>query len=99
MGHRPELPAAGCPGETRCQRDLGAAFRFGEVLALVRDNLMTYLVLALMVWVAWVLASLGVVLCLVGWLFTIPYAIFVVSHLYDQACRRASGHAQSAATD
>lgn len=86
-------------GKFAAEGELGAAFRFGEVFTLVRDNLTTYLVLALMVWVTWVLASLGVILCLVGWLFTIPYATFVVSHLYGQAYLQASGQAQAAAAD
>lgn len=89
------LPAA--IGKFAAEGDLGAAFRFGEVLVLIRDNLTTYVVLALMVWVTWVLASLGVIVCLVGWLFTIPYAAFVVSHLYGQAYLQASGQAQQAA--
>lgn len=84
-------------GKLAAEGNLGAAFRFGEVLALVRDNLTAYLVLVLMVWVTWMLASLGVILCLVGWLFTIPYATFVVSYLYGQAYRQASGWAQAAA--
>ena len=91
------LPAA--IGKFAAEGELGAAFRFGEILTLVRDNLATYLVLAVMVWVTWALASLGVILCLVGWLFTIPYASFVVSHLYGQAYLQAWGQAQAAAAD
>lgn len=64
--------------------DLAHAFRFGEVVALVRKNLGTYVVTALMTWVAGVIAWLGVC-CLVGWLATVPYYVIVASHLYGQA--------------
>jgi hypothetical protein len=73
---------------------LGAAFRFGDVVGLVRDNFTTYLITAVMVWVAGFIGGLGILLCGVGWLFTTPYASFVTSHLYGQAYIEASGLAQ-----
>jgi hypothetical protein len=72
-------------------RELGAAFRFGEVVALVRDHFTTYLITAVMVWVAGFIGGLGILLCGVGWLFTTPYASFVTSHLYGQAYVEATG--------
>jgi hypothetical protein len=71
--------------------DLGAAFRFGEILSWVRDNFATYLVTAVMAWVASLIGGLGFLVCGVGWLLTIPYAEFVTSHLYGQAFLEASG--------
>ena len=71
--------------------DLGAAFRFGEVFALVRDNLSTYLITFVMSWVAGLIGGLGTLLCGVGWLFTMPYAQMVIGHLYGQAYLEAKG--------
>ncbi|MEJ2211138.1 MAG: DUF4013 domain-containing protein [Anaerolineae bacterium] len=65
--------------------DLGAAFRFGEVLAFVRDNLSTYLVTFVMYWVASIVGSLGSLLCGIGVLATVPYSYMVIGHLWGQA--------------
>jgi hypothetical protein len=65
--------------------DLAAAFRFGEVFALVRDNLSTYLITLVMSWVAGFIGSLGSAVCGVGYFFTYPYATMVIGHLYGQA--------------
>ncbi len=71
--------------------DLGAAFRFGEVLAFVRDNLSTYLVTFVMSWVASIIGGLGALLCGIGLLATVPYSYMVIGHLYGQAYVEASG--------
>jgi len=71
--------------------DLGAAFRFGEVFAFVRDNLSTYLITFLMSWVASLIGSLGVWVCGIGWLATVPYAYMVTGHLYGQAYVESGG--------
>ena len=73
------------------ERNLSAAFRFGDVVALIRDHFTTYLITAVMVWVAGVIGGLGLLVCGVGWLFTTPYASFVTSHLYGQAYLEATG--------
>jgi hypothetical protein len=65
--------------------DLGAAFRFGEVFALVRDNLSTYLITFVMSWVASFLGGLGGVVCGLGAFLTAPYGYMVTGHLYGQA--------------
>jgi hypothetical protein len=65
--------------------DLGAAFRFGEVFALVRDNIATYLLTFVLSWVANFIGSLGSAVCGVGALVTIPYSFMVMGHLYGQA--------------
>jgi hypothetical protein len=71
--------------------DLSAAFRFGEVLSFVRDNLATYLITFLMSWVANLIGQLGSIVCGIGWLVTVPYAWMVTGHLYGQAYVEASG--------
>lgn len=71
--------------------DLSAAFRFGEVFALVRDNVSTYLIAFLMSWVANFVGELGSIVCGIGWLVTFPYSIMVTGHLYGQAYLQAKG--------
>jgi hypothetical protein len=65
--------------------EMSAAFRFGDVLAFTRDNLSTYLITFVMSWVAYIIGSLGSIVCGVGALVTTPYAYMVVGHLYGQA--------------
>lgn len=71
--------------------DLSAAFRFGDVIAFARDNLSTYLIIFIMSWVAGIIGNLGSLVCGVGWLVTVPYAVLVTHHLYGQAYVQASG--------
>ncbi|HSJ58244.1 MAG TPA: DUF4013 domain-containing protein [Anaerolineae bacterium] len=75
--------------------DWTRAFRFGEVIALVRDNIGLYLITFLMSWVASFVGGLGVLVCGIGWLVTAPYAQFVTGHLYGQAYVEATGGATS----
>ncbi len=75
------------------------ALRFGEVFGLVRDNLTTYVITAVMSWVAGVVGALGVLVCGVGALVTGPYAWMVTGHLYGQAYLEASGHVVPADLD
>jgi hypothetical protein len=79
--------------------DLGAAFRFSEIWALLRDNFTTYLVTVLMAWVASFIGGLGFLVCGIGWLVTGPWASFVTSHLYGQALVEATGQAAQAAVE
>ncbi len=71
--------------------DLGAAFRFGEVFAFVRNHFVTYLITFLMSWVASIVGSLGSVVCGIGVLVTAPYGWMVTGHLYGQAYLDAKG--------
>jgi hypothetical protein len=71
--------------------DIGAAFRFSEIFAFVRDNLKTYLVTFVMSWVANFVGGLGSIVCGVGWLVTGPYAWMVTGHLYGQAYLESKG--------
>jgi len=73
--------------------ELGAAFRFGEVFAFVRNNLKTYLITFLMSWVASSVGGLGSIVCGVGVLITAPYGWMVTGHLYGQAYLEAAGQA------
>jgi hypothetical protein len=71
--------------------ELAAAFRFGEVIGFVRDNLSTYLVTMVMSWVASIIGSLGSLVCGIGLLATVPYSYMVTGHLYGQAYVEGQG--------
>ncbi len=70
--------------------ELGAAFRFGEVFALVRDNIGSWIVVLLLTWVAGLIGGLGIILCVVGVLFTAFWANLVMMYLWGDAYRQAS---------
>lgn len=83
------LPAA--LGNFAAQGSLGAGFRFGEVFGLVKAAPGAYLIVLLGGFVASIVASLGVIACIVGVLFTSAYAYAVVGHLSGQAYLVAKG--------
>jgi Sec-independent protein secretion pathway component TatC len=73
------------------ENNLGAAFRFGEVIALVRNNFTTYLLTLVMSWVANLIGQMGSIVCGIGWFATVPYALMVTGHLYGQAYVASTG--------
>ena len=70
--------------------ELGAAFRFGEIFNLVKDNIGTYLLVLVISLLAGVITNLGVLACGVGVLFTMFYAMLVNAYAYGQAYRTVS---------
>ena len=70
--------------------DLGAAFHFGEVFALVRDNIGAWIIVLVLTWLAGLIASLGLILCFVGVLFTAFWANLVMMYLWGDVYRQAS---------
>lgn len=70
--------------------EIGAAFRFGEVFALVRDNVGSWIIVLVLTWVAGLIAGLGIILCVVGVLFTAFWANLVTMYLWGDAYRQAS---------
>jgi hypothetical protein len=82
------LPAA--IGNYAAKDEFGAAFRFGEVFRLVRKDLGAYIIVLLGSIVASLVASLGVIACVIGVLFTSAYALVVNGHLIGQAYNRAA---------
>lgn len=82
------LPAAF--GRFAATGQMGAAFRFGEVFALVKAAPAAYLMVLLGSIVAGLVGSLGIILCVVGVLFTYAYAMVVNAHLWGQAYNVAS---------
>lgn len=70
--------------------ELGAAFRFGEVWALLRDNIGGWLIALVLAWLASLVASFGIILCGVGILFTGFWAVLVMTYLWGDVYREAS---------
>lgn len=71
--------------------EVSAAFQFGDVFNFVRENFGTYVVVAVLSWVAGIIGGLGLLVCGVGFLVTAPYAGWVTSHLTGQAYLVGSG--------
>ena len=65
--------------------DMMSALRFGEVLAISRANPIVFLMALLVSWVASLVASVGIILCCVGVIFTSFYAQCVTGYAYAQA--------------
>jgi hypothetical protein len=65
--------------------EFGQAFKFGEVLANLRANLGTYAMVILIAILAGLVASVGIIACGVGVLFTSFYAYLVIGHAIGQA--------------
>jgi hypothetical protein len=65
--------------------DIMSAFKFGEILALTRANLMVFLMALLIAIVASFVGGLGAIACGVGALFTGFYSYCVMGHAYGQA--------------
>jgi hypothetical protein len=83
------LPAA--VGNYAAKGELSAAFKFRELFQLVKKNFGPYLLVVLGSWVAGLIASLGVIACVIGVLFTSAYSYAVTAHLIGQAYERDTG--------
>jgi hypothetical protein len=64
---------------------LGDAFKFGDVIKIVRLNFETYLVVFLGVLLSSLISSLGLIACFVGVFLTTAYAVAINGHLWGQA--------------
>jgi hypothetical protein len=64
--------------------NLSEALKFGEVIASVRNNARPWLMLLLAGLLAGIVASLGLIACGIGVLFTGVYAYFVMGHALGQ---------------
>jgi hypothetical protein len=71
---------------------MGAGFRFGEVFGLIKAAPGAYVVALLGSLVASIVGQLGVIVCVIGLLLTIPYYMAVMGHFYGQAYNQASGN-------
>jgi hypothetical protein len=70
---------------------LGSAFQFGELYRFIRSNLGDYIIVFLLGLVAQIIATFGVILCVVGVFFTLFWSLLVTGNLYGQLARKAQG--------
>jgi len=82
------LPAA--YAQYAIRGDFGAFFRFGDIFKFIKANLGNYIVALLLACVAQFIASFGVILCIIGAIFTALWATLVGSHLLGQVCRNSA---------
>ena len=77
------MPAA--YGNVAAQNSIGAGFKFGQIIGLLRANPGAYLLALLGTLLGSFVASLGMVACIIGVFFTYAYFFAVQGHLYGQA--------------
>ncbi|MEE9599350.1 MAG: DUF4013 domain-containing protein [Anaerolineales bacterium] len=65
--------------------EVSAAFKLGEVFKMVKNNIGTYAMVLLGGLVASMVASLGMIACGIGVLFTTVYSFAINGHLWGQA--------------
>ena len=65
--------------------EFGAAFKFGEIFKMVKENLGTYGMVLLGGIVASLVSGLGVIACGIGVFITMAYAMAINGHLWGQA--------------
>jgi hypothetical protein len=61
-----------------------AGFQFGEIFSFISANLGNYIIVIILVWVAGLIASLGVILCVIGVIFTQFWSYLVAGNLMGQ---------------
>jgi hypothetical protein len=64
--------------------DFSAFFRFGEIWAVIKDNLGDYIVVLLLALVAGMIAGFGTIACVIGVIFTAFWAVLIEMHLFGQ---------------
>lgn len=67
----------------------GSAFQFGEIWSFISSNIGDYIIVILLTWVAGFIAILGLILCIIGVLFTGFWSVLVSANLYGQLARKA----------
>jgi hypothetical protein len=61
-----------------------AGFRFGEVFSIITANIGSYIVVLLLMWVASFVGQLGILLCVIGVIFTSFWSYLVGGNLMGQ---------------
>lgn len=67
--------------------EFGSFFKFSEILAWIRDNLKNYIIAVLVIIVARIVASFGIIACGIGILFTMFWATLTMGHILGQLVR------------
>lgn len=68
---------------------IGSGLAFGEVIGMVRKNIMPYLLVFVGSIAAGFISSLGSIACFIGIFLTVPYSMAILGHLYGQAYMEA----------
>jgi hypothetical protein len=68
-------------------RNFGAAFNIGAAWHLIRANLGNYILIIIVAYIAQIVASFGVIACIIGVFLTYFWATLVSAHLYGQYWR------------
>jgi hypothetical protein len=84
------IPAA--MGHFVATEKMSSAFRFSEVIGLVRVAPGPYLMVLVGVILSGMIGSLGSILCVIGVLLTYAYAMAINGHLYGQAYNEATAN-------
>lgn len=74
-------------GHFAAEGEFGAAFRFGEIFRILKAGPAAYLIILLFSFIMPFIALLGLMFCLIGVLFTLPYVMTVMQYLYGEAYR------------
>jgi hypothetical protein len=61
-----------------------AGFQFGEIFSFISANVGNYIIVIILMWVAGLIASLGVILCVIGVIFTQFWSYLVAGNLMGQ---------------
>ncbi len=76
------LPAA--YARVAVEDSIGAGLAFKEIFMLVKNNLVTYLLVLVGTIAASFISSLGSIACVVGIFVTVPYSFAIMGHFYGQ---------------
>jgi len=68
-----------------------SGFEFSAIWEFTRDNIGNIIIAVLLTWVASLVSVVGVILCVIGVIFTMFWAYMVEVHLYGQVYRNRKG--------
>ena len=83
------LPAA--YAKVAVEDSISAGLKFGEIFKMVKDNIVTYLIVFVGNLAASFVSSLGSIACVVGVFLTVPYSFAIMGHFYGQGYLEAKG--------
>lgn len=69
------------------KRDFGAAFRFGEIWAFIRANIVNYILALVVYFVARFVGGFGILLLCIGIIFTMFWEVLITGYAFAQVYR------------